>query len=84
MVSSCEWSLEQGSLKSLVADSYGMDQYLHFGSRKVPVLAGINLLESHDFSFRRKEFLVYDAEGHARSVPLRRSPSGHRILNLLL
>ena len=24
----------QGSLKSLVADSYGMDQHLHFGSRK--------------------------------------------------
>ena len=23
-----------GSLKSLVADSYGMDQRLHFGSRK--------------------------------------------------
>ena len=41
------------------------------------------LLENHDISFRRNEFLVYDAEGHARSVPLRRSPSGHRILNLL-
>ena len=24
----------KGSLKSLVADSYGMDQHLHFGSRK--------------------------------------------------
>ena len=30
----CRWSLEQGSLKSLVADSFGMDQHLHFGSRK--------------------------------------------------
>ena len=28
-------------------------------------------------------FPVYDAEGHAPSVPLRRSPSGCRILNLL-
>ena len=45
----------------------------------MPVLAGMNLLDS----FRRNEFLVYDAEGHTRSVPLRRSPSGHRILNLL-
>ena len=45
-------------------------------AENVPVLAGMNLLEN--------EFLVYDAEGHARSVPLRRSPSGHRILNLLL
>ena len=33
--------------------------------------------------FRRNEFLVYDAERHARRVPLRRSPSAHRILNLL-
>ena len=38
---------------------------------------------NHDTSFRRNEFLVYDAEGQARSVPLRRSPSGRRILNLL-
>ena len=53
-------------------------------AENVPVLAGMNLLENHDISFRRNEFLVYDAEGHARSVPLRRSPSGHRILNLLL
>ena len=44
----------------------------------------MNLLENHDISLRRNEFLVYDAEGHTRSVPLRRSPSGHRILNLLL
>ena len=50
----------------------------------MPVLAGMNLLENHDISFRRNDLLVYDAEGHARSVPLRRSPSGHRILNLLL
>ena len=50
----------------------------------MPVLAGMNLLENHDISFRRNEFLVNDAEGHTRSVPLRRSPSGHRILNLLL
>ena len=49
----------------------------------MPVLAGMNLLENHDIPFRRNEFLV-DAEGHTRSVPLRRSPSGHRILNLLL
>ena len=49
----------------------------------MPVLAGMHLLENHDISFRRNEFLVYDAEGHARSVPLRRSPSSHRILNLL-
>ena len=53
-------------------------------AENVPVLAGMNLLENHDMSFRRNEFLVYDAEGHTRSVPLRRSPSGHRILNLLL
>ena len=50
-------------------------------AENVPVLAGMNLLENHDISFRRNEFLVYDAE---RSVPSRRSPSGHRILNLLL
>ena len=53
-------------------------------TENVPVLAGVNLLENHDISFRRNEFLVYDAEGHTRSVPLRRSPSAHRILNLLL
>ena len=53
-------------------------------AENVPVLAGMNVLQNHYISFRRNEFLVYDAEGHARSVPLRRSPSGHRILNLLL
>ena len=53
-------------------------------AENVPVLAGMNLLENHDISFRRNEFLVYDAEGYARSVPMRRSPSSHRILNLLL
>ena len=37
-------------------------------AENVPVLAGMNLLESHDISFTRTEFLVYDAEGHARSV----------------
>ena len=52
-------------------------------AENVPVLAGMNLLENHDISFRRHEFLVYVAERHTRSVPLRRSPSGHRILNLL-
>ena len=52
-------------------------------AENVPVLAGMILLENHDISFRRNEFLVCDAEGHARSVPLRRSPTGHRILNLL-
>ena len=71
----------QGSLKSLVADSFGMDQQLHFGSRKRQFLLVCICL--NDISFRRNKFLVYDAEGHARSVPLRRSPSGHRILNLL-
>ena len=49
----------------------------------VPVLAGMNLLENHDTSFGRNEFLVYDAEGNQRSVPLRRSPSGRRMMNLL-
>ena len=34
MVSFRQWSLAQGSLKSLAADSYGMDQHLHFRSRK--------------------------------------------------
>ena len=53
-------------------------------AENVPVLNGMNLLENHDISFRRNEFWVYGAEGHTRSVPLRRSPSGHRILNLLL
>ena len=53
-------------------------------AENVPVLAGMNFLQNHDISFRRNEFLVYDAEGQTRSVPLRRSPSGHRILNLLL
>ena len=52
-------------------------------AENVPVLAGMNLFKNHDISLRRNEFLVYDAEGHARSVSLRRSPSGHRILNLL-
>ena len=53
-------------------------------AENVPVLACMNLLVNHDISFRRNEFLVYDADGQVRSVPLRRSPSGHRILNLLL
>ena len=44
-------------------------------AENVPVLASMNLLENHDISFRRNEFWVYDAEGHARSVPLRRSES---------
>ena len=52
-------------------------------AENVPILAGMNVLENHDISFRRNEFWVDDAEGHARSVPLGRSPSGHRILNLL-
>ena len=46
-------------------------------AENVPVLAGMNLLENHDISFRRNQFLVYDAEGHARSAPSRRSPSSH-------
>ena len=62
--------------QSLVADVLGMDQHSHFGSRKRTLFAGLNLPENHDISFRRNEFLVYDAGGHARSVPLRRSPSG--------
>ena len=53
-------------------------------AENVPVLACINLLENHDISLNRNEVLVYDAERHARNVPLRRSPSGHRVLNLLL
>ena len=53
-------------------------------AENVPVLAGMNLLENHDISFKRNEFLVNDAEGQVRSVPLRRSPSGHRILNWML
>ena len=60
-------------------------------AENVPVLAGMILLENHDISFRRNEFLVCDAEGHVRSVPLRRSPSGsefavkgaaHRVVSL--
>ena len=52
------WSLVKASLESLVADSLGMDQHLHFGSRKAyPFLLGMNLLEDHDISFRRNEFL---------------------------
>ena len=50
----------------------------------VPVLVGMHLLDNHDISFRRNEFLVYEADGQVRSVPLRRSSSGHRIPNLLL
>ena len=50
----------------------------------MPVVAGMNLLENRDISFIRNEVLVCDAEGQVRSVPLRRSPSGHRVLNLLL
>ena len=54
----------------------------------MPVLAGVHLLENHDISFRRNEFLVYDAEGQVRSVPLRRPPSdqggtAHRVVSLL-
>ena len=30
-------------------------------AENVPVLAGMNLLENHDISFRRNEFLVYGA-----------------------
>ena len=51
-------------------------------AENAPVLSCLNLLENHDISFGRNEFLVH-AEGHARSVPRRRSPSGHRIPNLL-
>ena len=40
----------------------------------VLVLAGMILLENHEISFMRNEFLVYYAEGHERGVPLRRSP----------
>ena len=39
-------------------------------AENVPVLAGMNFHEYHEKSFRRNEFLVYDAEGHTRSVPL--------------
>ena len=38
-------------------------------AENVPVLAGMNLLENHDISYRRNEFLVNDAEGHTRSAP---------------
>ena len=48
-------------------------------AENVPVLAGMNLLENHDIFFRRNEFLVYEADGQVRSVPLRRSPSGQVI-----
>ena len=53
-------------------------------AENVPILAGMNLLQNHDISFRRNEFLVYDAEGQVRSVSLRRSPSSHRTLNSML
>ena len=49
----------------------------------LPVLAGMNLLGNPDIYVSRNEFLVHEAEGNPRSVPLRRFPSGHRILNLL-
>ena len=83
MVSFCRRLLGQGSLKSLVLTPLEWISIYTFESENLPVLAGMNLLENHEISFRQNEFLVYDAEGHARSVPLRRSPSGHRILNLL-
>ena len=68
MVSFCEWSLGPGSVKSLVADSIGMDQHLHSGSRNVPVLAGVNLLENRDISFRRVRSAVFGTA--YRVVPL--------------
>ena len=69
VVSFCQWSLEQGSVKSLVADSFRWISIYTLEAENVPVLAGMNLLEAHDIFFRRNEFLVYDAEGHVRSVP---------------
>ena len=57
----------------------GWSSIYTLAAANVPVLAEMNLLENHDISFRRNEVLVYDAEGQVRSVPLRRSPSSHRI-----
>ena len=81
-VESGQWSRALSRVWSLTP--LGWISICTLEAENVPVLAGMTLLEKHDFSFRRNEFLVYDAEGHTRSVPLRRSPSGHRILNLLL
>ena len=45
----------------------------------------MNLLENHDISFRRNEFLVYAAVGHVRSVSNSESPvigTAHRVVSL--
>ena len=39
-------------------------------AENVPVLAGMNLLENHDISFRRNEFLVHDAERTCTQCPI--------------
>ena len=52
-------------------------------AENVPVLAGVNLMEQHDVSFRRNELTLYQPDGSIRAVPLRRAPSGHRLLNVL-
>ena len=57
MVALCYWSPGQGSLKSLVVDSHGWISFYTLEAENVPVLAGMNLLENHDISFRRNEFL---------------------------
>ena len=95
LVESLKWTLwtDHGSVLLMVSGAglsqesltpMGWISICTLEAENVPVLAGMNLLEKHDISFRRNEFSVYDAEGHTRSVPLRRSASGHRILNLLL
>ena len=60
-------------------------------AENVPVLAGMNLLENHDISFRRNEFLVSDAQCSIEALSVMSSNSelavigtAHRVVSLSL
>ena len=74
---------ENGSSSSLAADSDGLASHFSLETEKVPVLAGINMLEQHSMSFRKNDFAICYEEGQQRSVTLRRVPSGQRVFNFL-
>ena len=48
----------------------------------IPVLAGMSWLASHDLSFRRNELEFFGEDGSSKTMQLRVTPAGHRILNV--
>ena len=48
----------------------------------IPVLAGMSWLENHDLSFRRNELELRGEDGSSKTMPLRKTSSGHRVLNV--